>query len=215
MRNGVIEVTGMVLSVMPVGERDRRVALLTLEQGKLSFFARGAGRPGSPFMGVTRPFAYGKFSLFQGRDSYTLEGAEIANYFESLTLDVESTCYGTYFLELMDYYNREYAPEPRYLKLLYFSLLALQKPALPRELTRRIFELRSMVTDGSYDPEPPLRSGEGCAYTWHYICTAPLEKLYTFAISEESLAELGENVDASLHRYVDRTLHSLEILKLL
>ena len=82
MRNGVQEVTGMVIKSMPVGERDRRVTLMTMEQGKLSFFARGAGKPGSPFMGVTRPFSYGKFSLFQGRDSYSLEGAEIVNYFE-------------------------------------------------------------------------------------------------------------------------------------
>lgn len=214
MRSGVIEATGMVLRVMPIGERDRRVSLLTAEQGKLSFFARGAGKPGSPFMGVTRPFVYGKFWLFQGRDSYTLESAEAENYFEGLTADVESTCYAAYFLELADYYNREYLPEPRSLKLLYLSFLALQKPAIPRELTRRVFELRSMVTDGSYDAEPPLR-GEHCRYTWHYICTAPLEKLYTFTVSEEILKELGENVDASLYRYVDRQLHSLEVLKMM
>ena len=106
MRNGVQEVTGMVIKSMPVGERDRRVTLMTMEQGKLSFFARGAGKPGSPFMGVTRPFSYGKFSLFQGRDSYSLEGAEIVNYFEKLSADLVTTCYATYFLELADYYAR-------------------------------------------------------------------------------------------------------------
>ena len=106
----------MVIKSMPVGERDRRVTLMTMEQGKLSFFARGAGKPGSPFMGVTRPFSYGKFSLFQGRDSYSLEGAEIVNYFEKLSADLVTTCYATYFLELADYYAREFAPEPGILK---------------------------------------------------------------------------------------------------
>ena len=222
MRNGVQEVTGMVMKSMPVGERDRRVTVMTLEQGKLSFFARGAGKPGSPFMGATRPFSYGKFSVFQGRDSFSLEGAEILNYFENIPKDLSTTCYATYFLELADYYAREFAPEPRILKLLYLSFLALQKPAIPKLLTRRIFELKMMDIDGSYDVTPPLyrgnrapEEGADCSYTWNYICTAPLEKLFTFNVSEEILRELGRNVDASLKKYADRKFHSLEILEMM
>jgi DNA repair protein RecO (recombination protein O) len=223
MRNGVQEVTGMVIKSMPVGERDRRVTLMTMEQGKLSFFARGAGKPGSPFMGVTRPFSYGKFSLFQGRDSYSLEGAEIVNYFEKLSADLVTTCYATYFLELADYYAREFAPEPGILKLLYLSFLALQKPAIPQLLTRRIFELRMMVTDGSYDALPPLyrggrepgATGADGTDTWNYICTSPLEKLFSFSVTEEILSDLGKNVDASLRKYTDRKFHSLEILEMM
>ena len=196
---------------------------MTMEQGKLSFFARGAGKPGSPFMGVTRPFSYGRFSLFQGRDSYSLESAEIMNYFEKLSADLVTTCYATYFLELADYYAREFAPEPGILKLLYLSFLALQKPAIPQLLTRRIFELRMMVTDGSYDPNPPLyrggrepsSAGADCTYTWNYICTSPLEKLFSFKVTEEILSELGRNVDASLRKYTDRKFHSLEILEMM
>jgi len=213
MRAGVIEVTGMVIKSMPIGERDRRVTLLTSEQGKLSFFARGAAKPGSPFMGKTRPFSYGLFRLYQGRDSFTLESTEIRNYFPELNEDLETTCYASYFLELADYFAREFAPEPRFLKLLYRSFLALKKPAIPHALTRRIFELRMLVIDGTYDPEPPLRDSDRCRYTWQYICTAPPEKLYTFTVTEEILKELGDNVDASLYRYVDREIHSLKVLK--
>ena len=195
MKN-LTEVTGMVLRAMPVGERNRRVVLLTMEQGKLSFFAHGAGKPGNPFMGVTRPFSYGRFTLFQGRDSYSLESAEIRTYFEEITNDVERTCYGSYFLELADYYSREFAPEPALLRLLYRALLSLTKPAIPNELTRRIFELRAMVTDGAYDPEPPLPGAEKCRYTWHYVCTAPEDKIFTFTVTEEILKEFSKNMDA-------------------
>jgi len=214
MNSNIVEVTGIVIKSQPIGEQDKRITLLTRERGRLSFFAHGARRPGNSFMGVTRLFAYGTFHLYEGRDSYNLQAAEITNYFEDIPMNVENTCYASYFLELADYYAHEYVNEPQMLKLLYLSLTALSKPSLPHELTRRIFELRIMVIDGTYDPEPPEKeAGESCRFAWHYICTSPLEKLYTFNLSDSVMKELSANADRSLSRYVDRPIHSLQILK--
>ena len=68
MREGE-EVSGLVLKSMTIGERDRRITILTREKGKLSCFARGASRQGSPLMGLARPLVYGKFTLRPGRDA--------------------------------------------------------------------------------------------------------------------------------------------------
>ena len=94
-----VNLTGIVLKASPVGDNDRRLVILTRERGKITAFARGAKRPGSQLMGVTRPFVFGTFKLYEGRDAYNLQGADVLNYFAEIPLDMEAACYGSYFLE--------------------------------------------------------------------------------------------------------------------
>ena len=210
-----IEVNGIIIKVQPVGEYDKRVTLLTSECGKISAFARGARRQGSALMGVTRIFACGKFRMREGKDSYNLYSARIDNFFEPLFKDVEATCFGTYMLELADYYSRESMSDPKLIKLLYYALTALTRPSIPHRLTRRIFELRVMKIDGQYDTEPPAaeKVSETTAFTWDFILNTPLEKLFTFTLKEGILKELEECTDRSLKKYVDKKMNSLEILE--
>ena len=143
-----ITVTGMVLTSAPVGEYDRRVVLLTKERGKISAFARSARRPNSALMGVTSPFSFGEFTLYEGRTSYTLVSASISNYFSDLRMDVEGAYYGFYFMDIASYYAREANDETALLKLLYQTLRALVNVHIPNRLIRRIYELRAITING-------------------------------------------------------------------
>ena len=143
-----ITVTGMVLAVTPVGEYDRRVVILTKERGKVAAFARGSRKPSSALVGVTAPFSFGEFSIYEGRTSYTLMSASISNYFSELRSDMEGAYYGFYFLDLANYYAKEGNDETELLKLLYQTLRALRSPKLPNRLVRCIYELKCVSIGG-------------------------------------------------------------------
>lgn len=146
--NQSIKVTGMILSATPIGEYDKRIVILTKEKGKISAFAKGARRQNSPLMGVTNPFAFGEFELYEGRTSHNVMQANISNYFMELSMDFEGAYYGFYFMEVADYFTKEYNDEKQMLKLLYQSMRALSSGKINRELVRYIFELKTLVING-------------------------------------------------------------------
>lgn len=210
-----VSVTGMVLKATPVGEYDRRLVILTCERGKITAFARGARRPGNSLMACSAPFVFGKFNLFEGRDAYTLASAEVTNYFREIAIDMEATCYGSYFLEFADYYGRENVEAVETLKLLYQSLRALLKKNIPNRLIKAVFELKLMQINGEYFEVPRGKICESTLYTWEYVLYSTVEKLYTFTVTDEVLREFTRCVEDNKRRFVDKEFHSLDILGVL
>lgn len=206
-------VQGMVLKAGPVGEYDRRLVILTRERGKITAFARGAKRPGNQLMAVSRPFVFGEFRLIPGRNSYSLISAQITNYFTELAGDMEAACFGSYFLELADYYGRENIDGTEMLQLLFQSMRALLKPALPNKLVQLVYELRIMVINGEYTEHPGCQVGDSANYAWEYIIASPIETLYRFALTDPVYQELKQCVEQNKRRFIDREFHSLDILQ--
>jgi len=209
-------VTGIVLKQSPVGEYDRHISLLTRERGKISAFAKGARKPGSRLAAATAPFSFGRFRLYEGKSSYTLSEADIQNYFEELRTDYLGACYGMYFVEVTDYYTRENNDEREMMKLLYQSLRALSVDSLPNPLVRCVFECKAIAVNGEF-PGPPQDEGldESTVYALQYIAASPIEKLYTFTVTDTVLRQLEDVAAGYMKRYVGRNFKSLEVLQTL
>ena len=157
MENVVLK--GMIIKNSNVAEYDKRVVILTKERGKIVAFARGARRVKSPLLSGTRLFAFGAFTLYEGKEAYTLDKAEIENYFTEISSDMEAMCYGCYFLEFADYYSRENMEAGELLKLLYQTLRALMNQKIANRLVKCIYELKCMAINGEY---PEMFECVGC-----------------------------------------------------
>ena len=207
----------MVISSMPIGEYDRRLEILTDSMGRISAFARGARKPSSPLVSISRVFAFGEFELYEGRSSYSVNSAKISNYFEELTKDVEKTYYGFYFLELASYFTREGLDATETLKLIYQSLRALNVESLSLPLVRAIYEIKTLEINGLCPDLELIREryelGQSVLYAIDFVKRTPIEKLYTFKLTPEVEQEFAKVAQLLLGRFTDKKFHSLEMLE--
>ena len=215
---------GMVLSSATIGEYDKRVVVLTRENGRFSAFARGARRPKSPLSAVTEPFCFGEFYVFRGRDSYTIEEVKATNFFPELRKDLDSLYMGLYFCEVADYFTREGMRADAELELLYRSLLALTDKLVTPELIRRIFELRMLMIAGYaphyneedrswHDDIGVWKLSQAAAYTVGEILNRPLKELFGFTVSDAVRDELSRSIGAFFKRNTDRRFRTLDTLE--
>ena len=73
----------------------------------------------------------------------------------------------------------------------------------------------TQVPGGRYLPENDgIWIGTSTIYTMQYILATPLEKLFTFTVSDEVLSELCEVMDRFLAKHVGHKMKSEEMLEI-
>ena len=214
-----VTVIGMVISSMAISEYDKRLVLLTKEFGKITAFARGARKTTSQFLAGSQPMAFGEFTLYRGRNAYTVTSMKISDYFSSDMKDIDSMYMGMYFLELADYYGREGIEAGETLKLLYMSMKALSKNMLKKELIRCIFELRILVINGEYPNVftcGKKKKKENLDYfdEKNNTVTSPITRLFSFDVTDKVLEQIKGIINKYIKKHIDRKFNSLEFLEI-
>lgn len=209
-----VEVTGVVLIAQPIGEYDKRLVILTRERGKITAFARGVRRQTSPLLAASNPFVFGRFSVYEGRNAYTLRSVEVVNYFTDLASCQPGVYYGFYFLELAGYYGHEGLPATEMVNLIYVALRAILKGNVPLSLMRRIYECRMMAENGEFAP-PDTSSGldPDARYALSYVASCKVTELFSFSLSPDAEKDFVRHVKKCMAQCVDRKFHTLMMIE--
>ncbi|MCR5108574.1 MAG: DNA repair protein RecO [Lachnospiraceae bacterium] len=212
MRDYIL-VTGMILEASPVNDYDKRLVILTTDRGKITVFARGAKRQNSKLMASTDPFCFGDFKVSEGKSAYNLYDVEIKYYFEELRKDFEGAYLGMYFLEYASWYSRENSDDKELLKLLFQAVRALIKEDIDNRLVRAVYEIKILVVNGEFPGIPKNRELlYATRYTVDHIVSTPVNKVFSFRVSDKVLTELTELADDLRRRTCDRHFKTLDTL---
>lgn len=142
---------GLVLRVTDYNDRDCLLTLLTPENGKLTVKARGLRRRNTPLIAPCQLLAYGDFTLFSYKNSFTINEANAIELFQPLRRDLTRLSLGTYFAQVAELISQEDLPNPELLSLVLNCLHVLCN-GMAEEKVKAVFELRAAVLAG-YMPE--------------------------------------------------------------
>lgn len=143
---------GLVLRVSDYNDRDALLTLLTPEHGKITVKARGLRRKNSPLTAPCQLLALGEFTLFEYRDSYSINEAHSVELFQGLRKDIVKLSLGTYFAQVAELISMEDMPNPELLSLVLNCLYALSGLSLRENQIKAVFELRCACLSG-YTPD--------------------------------------------------------------
>ncbi len=142
----------LVLRVTDYNDRDSLLTLLTPEHGKLTVKARSLRRKNSPLTAPCQLLAYGDYTLFEYRGSYTVNEAASVELFQNLRRDLGKLSLGTYFAQAAELICQEDLPNPELLSLVLNCLHCLSSLDLPESKVKAVFELRAACLAG-YQPD--------------------------------------------------------------
>ena len=143
---------GLVLRVSDYNDRDALLTLLTPEHGKITVKARGLRRKNSPLTAPCQLLALGEFTLFEYRDSYSINEAHSIELFQGLRKDIVKLSLGTYFAQVAELLSMEDMPNSELLSLVLNCLFALSSLPDSENKVKAVFELRCACLSG-YTPD--------------------------------------------------------------
>lgn len=196
-----VTTVGIVLSRTNYGEADRIMTMLTTDQGKVRFIAKGARKPKSKLAAGVELFCVSHVSLMVGRsDLATLTSARLQRQFSHITGDIDRTMYGYEVIKCLATITEDDAGK-EYFDLLSATLEALDDTALPLAITSTWFDLHVLNLMG-HQPNlhtdvqnKPLQQDEQYLFSYDdmsFVASpagtygAPLIKLLRLAIAVDN-----------------------------
>lgn len=121
----------VVLKRQDSGEADRRLTLLTREEGRVDVIAKGARKGGSRLAGVSEPLSCATFQVAEGKQRRYVTQAQPASSFPGLRADYDRLIMGLALCEAYAAVCQPNNPDPDAFDLLVMSLRTLETHVSP------------------------------------------------------------------------------------
>lgn len=142
------EVTGLVISEIPLKESDKILTLLTAEAGKMTVYANGVRKYKNPNMNSAQLMSYSEFILNKRGDRYWLKESSSIDSFHDIRLDLHKFSLAQYILDVVGDVCVEGESEETMLKLTLNTLYMLIKSTYTDKHIKAVYELRTAVNLG-------------------------------------------------------------------
>lgn len=142
-----VKTKGFVVRVVPVGESDRIISLLTEDHGLISVSVRGARRTRSPHLLTTQIFSFSAFELFYNKGHYSINASELIEPFSALQQDLDRLVCASHLAEVLIDCLRDDLAQPGVYRLWAYSMQAVSRQPDPL-LTVHVAQLRLLMEIG-------------------------------------------------------------------
>ncbi len=155
------KVRGLIIKEAPMGDKDKRLVMLTREMGKISVIAKGALSPKSKWAATSQVFCYGDYVLSKGQSFYYIKEAQLIESFFALRQNLDRLAYATFMLEVAETLTLDGTENQNLMRLLLRGLMAMSKASEGSEsLAADAFLWRVLAENGFYPDLEHCRSCE-------------------------------------------------------
>ena len=143
-----IKTRGIIVSEAPMGEQDKRLAILCVDKGRISAIAKGAKKPGGKLASQTQLFYYCDFMMEQSRGFWIIREASVIESFYELRMELEQVAWASWMVETAQMLAVEGEECNDLIRLLLRGLRMLPAPQLSPRMTATAFVLRALAGQG-------------------------------------------------------------------
>lgn len=146
------EVKGVVIREIKLSNDDRLIKILTENAGIVTAIVKESRKRKNDYSSLIRVLSYCVFELFEGKNYYVVDSAEVLDIFWSIKDDLKCFAVSQYFCELCLALSPESSNSQDFLKLFLNSVFCISKKIKDIELVKIIFEMRALTLCG-YMPD--------------------------------------------------------------
>lgn len=144
----VLEVKGIVLREVDIGESDKMLTILTESFGRISVFAGGVKRLKSPHFVATQLYTYSEFTLYDSHGKYYIRECSKIESFFGLRDTLEGLSLAAYIADVICDVSLEDEGDDGLLKLVLNSFFCISKKLKSPDMVKAVFELKTAAAIG-------------------------------------------------------------------